>query len=105
MNHGVPTAQGRGVPTSPVTGTQPALTAELPVGYQDLGRLTPARLCAARTCTVWRSDLLPGQLQGCTDRDKSFMAVPIKCARVVLGCSPHYGTLDQKADEMEVLGR
>lgn len=28
------------------------------------------------------------------------------CAhQVVLGCSPHYGTLDQKADEMEVLGR
>lgn len=41
-------------------------TAEVPLGCQDLGRLTQARLCAAMTCTVWRSGLLPGQHQGCT---------------------------------------
>lgn len=39
------------------------------------------------------------------DRDKGFMGAPSSVLWWFSVISPHYGTLDQKADEMEVLGR
>lgn len=50
--------------------------------------------------------LLPGQDQGCTvTGTRALWLLPSSVLWWFSVISPHYGTLDQKADEMEVLGR
>lgn len=108
MNHEIPTAQGRGVPSSPVTGTQPALTLQtFPWANQELGRLSQGRLCAAMTCTQSGGMISsPWAASGLhCDRDENLWVCPSSVLWWFWVVFPHYGTLDQKADEMEVLGR
>lgn len=118
VNHEVPTAQGTDVCTAQSLGNSLPLHCKGVRGLisQEQGRCSnQARLCAAMTCTpgaswqpVWRSGVFsPGGIRAALRQGQGLYC----CTQQVClpwwfsVISPHYGTLDQKADEMEVLGR
>lgn len=113
---------GRGLETLQVLGNSLVLHCKAPreLISQEQGRLTQVRPCAAlrprELTAAWREVwcLLPGLHCGCSPAGTGALLVRGSNASwwklwAVAGrlsvASPHYGALDQKADEMEALGR